>query len=101
MVQYLQLALRNAKSLTQHTEQLRTLICIYNVDVMLNSRDALPWKNYLKFLKYTVYHMHHPAGTGRGCMVKIIKHSIKHHQLNNHSQHFLQATSVSVQDSVS
>jgi hypothetical protein len=45
--------------------------------------------------------MNHPAGTERGGTAIIIKNSIKHHQLNNYSQDFLQATSVSVEDLVS
>jgi hypothetical protein len=38
--------------------------------------------------------MNHPAGTARGGTGIIIKSTIKHHQLNNYSQDFLQATSV-------
>jgi hypothetical protein len=52
-------------------------------------------KRYLKLPNYTVYHTNHPAGTAI-----IIKNSIKHHQLHNYSHDFLQATSVSVEDSV-
>jgi hypothetical protein len=44
--------------------------------------------------------MNHPAGTARGGTAIIITNSIKHHQLNNSSQDFLQATSVLVEDSV-
>jgi hypothetical protein len=52
-------------------------------------------KSYLKLHNYAVCHTNHPAGTAI-----IIKTTIKHHQLNNYSQDFLQATSVSVEDSV-
>jgi hypothetical protein len=52
-------------------------------------------KSYLNLPNYTVYHTSHPAGTAI-----IITNSIKHHQLNNYSQDFLQETSVSVEDSV-
>jgi hypothetical protein len=44
--------------------------------------------------------MNNPAGTARGGTAIIIKKSIKHHQLNNYSQDFLQVTSVLVEDSV-
>jgi hypothetical protein len=37
---FLQLALQNANSLTQHTEELKTFISIHNNDVMLISK----WK---------------------------------------------------------
>jgi hypothetical protein len=40
--------------------------------------------------------MNHPAGTA----IIIKKNSIKHHQPNNYSQDFLQATNVSAEDSV-
>jgi hypothetical protein len=57
-------------------------------------------KSYLKLPNYTVYQTKHQAGTARDGTAIIIKNPIKHHQLNNHSQDFLQATSVSVEDSV-
>jgi hypothetical protein len=57
-------------------------------------------KNYLKLPNYAVYHTNHPTGTARGGTAIIKKNTIKHHQLNNYSQDFLQATSVSVEDSV-
>jgi hypothetical protein len=44
--------------------------------------------------------MNHPAGTARGGTAITVKNSIKHHQLINYSQDLLQATSVSVEDSV-
>jgi predicted porin len=55
---------------------------------------------YLKVPNYTVYRAKHPAGTARGGTYVIIKNSLKHHQLNNYSQNFRQATSVSVDYSV-
>jgi hypothetical protein len=49
---------------------------------------------------YKAYHLNHPAGTAWGGTAIIIKYSIKHHQLNNYSHNFLQATSVSAEHSV-
>jgi hypothetical protein len=60
---------------------------------MLISETHFTEKSYLKLPNYTVYRTNHPAGTAI-----IIKNSIKHHQLNNYSQDFLQGTSVSVED---
>jgi hypothetical protein len=40
MAKSLQLALRNANGLTQHTEELKTFISLHNVDAMLISK----WK---------------------------------------------------------
>jgi hypothetical protein len=56
-------------------------------------------KSYLKLPNYAAYHTNHPARTVRGGTAMIIKNCIKHHQLNSYSQDFLQATSVSVEDS--
>jgi exonuclease III len=95
MAKFLQLTLWNVNGLTQHIEQLKTFISIHNIDVMLISETHFTEKSYLKLPNYTVYHTNHPAGTAT-----IIKNSIKHHQLNNYSQDFLQVTSVWVEDSV-
>jgi hypothetical protein len=56
-------------------------------------------KCYLKLPKFTGYHSNYPAITARGESAMLIKNSINHHQLNNYSQDFLQATSMSVKDS--
>jgi hypothetical protein len=56
--------------------------------------------HFTTFPNHTAYRMN-PAGTARDDTAIIIKNCIKHHQLNSYSQDFLQATSVSVEDSVS
>jgi exonuclease III len=94
MAKFLQLALWNASGLTQHTEELQTFISLHNTDVMLISETRFTEKSYLEFPKYTMYHMNKPARTARGGTAIIINNSIKHHQLNDYSQDFLQATSV-------
>jgi hypothetical protein len=95
MAKFLQLALWNANGVTQHTEELKTFTSIHNIDIMLISETQFTEKSYLKFPNYAVHHTNHPAGTAL-----IVKNTIKHHQLNNYSQDFLQATSVSVEDSI-
>jgi hypothetical protein len=100
MAKFLQLALLNANDLTQHTEELKKFISIHNINVMLISETYFTEKSYLKLPNCTVCHTNHPAETVQGGTAIIIKNSIKHHQLNNYSQDFLQATSVPVEDSV-
>jgi hypothetical protein len=100
MTKFLQLALWNANGLTQHIEKLKTFISIHNIDIMLVSETHFTEKSYLKLPNYAVYHTSHPAGTARGGTAILIKNTIKHHQLNNYSQDFLQASSVLVEDSV-
>jgi hypothetical protein len=77
---------------------MKTFLSLRNTDIILISETHFTDKSYLRLANYTVYHSNHPAGTARGGSAIIIKRSIKHHQLNNHSEDFLQATSVSVED---
>jgi hypothetical protein len=70
-------------------------IYIHNIDVVLISETLFTEKSYLKLPSYTNY----PAGTAQ-VGTAIIKNSVKHHELNHYSQHFLQASSVSVKDLV-
>jgi hypothetical protein len=97
MAQFLQLALWKANGLHQHAEELKTFLSLRNIGIMLISETHFTDKNYLRLPNYTIYHSNHPAGTARGGSAIIIKRSIKYHQLNNHSEDFLQATSVSVE----
>jgi hypothetical protein len=56
-------------------------------------------KNYLKLSNYSVCHTNHPAGTASGRTAIIIKATIKHHLQSSYRQYFLQATTISVEDS--
>jgi hypothetical protein len=71
-------------------------ISTHNIDIMLIS-ETLYGK---KAPKYSLYHTNHPASTAPRETAIIIKNSIKHHQLSNYSQDFLQASSVTVEDTV-
>jgi hypothetical protein len=98
MAPFLQLVLWNANGLHQHAEELKTFLSLRNIDIMLISETHFTDKRYLRLSNYTAYHSNHPAETARGGSSIIIKRSIKHHHLNNHSEDFFQATSVSVED---
>jgi hypothetical protein len=67
---------------------------------MLISEMHFTEKSYLKLPKCTVYHTNHPAGNSQDATAIIIKNFIEHHKLNNYSQDFLQATNVTVEDTV-
>jgi hypothetical protein len=67
---------------------------------MLLSETHFTHKSYLRTPHYTIYHTNHPAGTARGGTAIITQNAIKHHPLPNYSRDYLQATSVSVVDSV-
>jgi hypothetical protein len=78
----------------------KTFLAIHIIDIMLLSETHFTQKSYLRIPHYTVYHTNHPAGNARGGTAIIIKNSIRHHPLRNYSRDYLQATSVSVDDSV-
>jgi exonuclease III len=94
----LQLALWNANGLHQHAEELKTFLHLRNIDIMLIAETDFTDKSYLRLPNYNVYHANHPAGTARGGSAIVIKHFIKHHLHHSHTQDFLQATTVTVED---
>jgi exonuclease III len=65
MSNFLKLALWNANGLTQHIEELKTFLSLYDIDVMLISESHFTEKSYLKLPNHSVYHINHPAGTVR------------------------------------
>jgi hypothetical protein len=70
-------------------EELQTFNSHHNMDIMLISETHFTEK----LQNCTAYHMNHPAGTAQGGPTIIMKNYIKHHQLNDYSKNFLQATS--------
>jgi hypothetical protein len=68
---------------------------------MLISEPHFTEKSYFKLPFYSVYHTNHPAGTVQGGSAIIIKkNSIQHNLHNGYSSDYLQATTVSVVDSI-
>jgi exonuclease III len=100
MASFLQLALWNANGLAHHADELQTFLAVRNIDIMLLSETLFTQKSCLKLSHYTIYHTNHPAGTARGGTAIIIKTTTKHHPLRDHSRDYLQATGVSVEDTV-
>jgi hypothetical protein len=99
MAKSLQLALWNANGLTHHADELQTFLAIRNIDIMLISKTHFTHNSYLKIPHYAVYHTNHPALTASGGTAIIIKNPIKHHPVRKYSRDYLQAASVSVEDS--
>jgi hypothetical protein len=100
MALFLQLALWNANDLSHHVDELQTFLASRHIDIMLISETHFKQKSYLRIPHYTVYHTNHLAGTTRGGTAIIIKNTINHHPLRDFSRDYLQASSVSVVDSV-
>jgi hypothetical protein len=96
MINLLTTVLSNANGLHHHAEELRTFLSLRNIDTMLISETHFTDKSHIRIPNYAVYHSNHPNGTARFGNAIIIKRSNKHHPLTHD---FLQATSVSVEDS--
>jgi hypothetical protein len=90
MTKFLQLAVWNANGLIQHKDELQILF----------SETHFTEKIHIRIPQYTVHHTNHPAGTARGGTTIIIKNSIQHHPLIPYNQIFLQATSVTLKDTM-
>jgi hypothetical protein len=68
---------------------------VYKFDIGI---FGFPWT--LKIPKYRVYSTNHPDGTAHGGSAIIIKQSIKHHERAKYSLNNIQATSVTIEDSI-
>jgi hypothetical protein len=73
MTNFLKLVLWNANRLTQHVEELKTILSLHNIYVMLISEIHFNEKSFLKLANYSIYHTNHPAGTASGGTAIIIK----------------------------
>jgi exonuclease III len=98
MAKFLHLAVWNANGLTQHKEQLKMFLSIYDIDVMLISETHFKEKNLIRMPHCIAYHTDHLAGMAREGTTVFIKSTIQHHQLCNYEQDFLQATIVTIED---
>jgi exonuclease III len=88
MATFLQFAVWNANGLTQHKEELKMYLSIYDINVMLISETHFTENNFIRIPHYIVYHTNHSALTARGGTAVLINSSIQHHQLCNYSQDF-------------
>jgi hypothetical protein len=90
-----------------HTEELKTFMYIHNIDIMLISETHFSEKKKKKKKKLSkpsqLYSLSYKPSSWT-CLRWYChnnNNSVKHHQLNNYTQNSLQATSVSLKDSVS
>jgi hypothetical protein len=99
MTNFLKIALWNASGLTKHIE-LMTFLSLHDIDVMLISETYFADKSYLKLQNFSVFHTNHPAGSALGGTGIITKATIKHNLQSSYRQDYLQATSISVKDTI-
>jgi hypothetical protein len=100
MPQLLKITIWNANGLCQHAQEIRYFLQNNNVDILLISETHFTQKSYVKIPKYKVYHTNHPDGTAHGGTAIIIKTNIKHHQQESYSTESLQATTITIEESV-
>lgn len=98
MAKLLKIAIWNANGLIQHTEEIKTFLKNYKLDILLISETHFTNKSYLKIHNYTVYDTKHPDGKAHGGSAIIIKSSIRHYELQKFSKEHIQATSIVVED---
>lgn len=55
-------------------------------------------KSYIKIPYYNIYHTKHPDGTAHRGTAIIIRNKLKHHELKEHSQKHLQASTKILND---
>ena len=94
------IAVWNANGMQQHIYEIKAFIQDQNVDIMLTSETHLRDKSYISILNYTIYNINHPAKTVCGGSAIVIRNSIAHFSNANFCQAHLQATSVTINDSV-
>ena len=88
----------NANELVQRKQEFEDFLHNENIDIALVSEiHFTPW-TVLKIRNYSIYTTLHPSGKARGGTAIIIKESIKHFELEKHSELYLQATTVNVND---
>jgi len=88
----------NANGLVQRKKELDDFLHNENIDIALVLEiHFTPW-TVLKIRNYNIYTILHPSGKARGGIAIFVKDSIKHFELENHSELYLQAITVSGND---
>lgn len=87
----------NANGLSQHGQELTAFIQNNDIDIALISETHFTTRSFIKIPRYSIYHTQHPDGTAHGGTAIIIKTTLKHFQLENFAENYLQATSIKVE----
>jgi hypothetical protein len=66
------------------------------IDILLISETHFTLKTHFTIPTYQIYHTNHPDGSAHGGTAVLIKSTINHHELPKFLDHFLQATSIQV-----
>jgi len=88
----------NTNGLVQRKQELDDFLHNVNIDIALVSEIHFTPRTVLWIRNYNIRTTLHSSGKARGGTAIFIKYSIKHFELENHSELYLQATTVSVND---
>ena len=90
----------NSNGLASRSHELKTFLKSENIDIMLISETHFTKKNYLKIYNYNIYTTNHPDAKAHGGTANIIKYNIEHFENTQTSTDYIQATSVTVKDTI-
>jgi hypothetical protein len=94
----LKVCIWNANGLSQHADEVKTIIINQNIDIFLISETHFTTKNYFRIPNYATYTTEHPEGKAHGGTAVIIKNSIKYYELKKYETQHLQATSIALEN---
>ena len=95
----LKIAAWNSNSLQQRALEIKTFIYNNNIDILPVSETHITTKCYMKIPYYTIYDTNHPLGKAHGGTAMIVRNDIKHYLHSQVNKEYLQATTVTVQNS--
>ena len=90
----------NSNCLQQGAPETKAFLYKNNIDVLLVSETHFTPKSYIKISYYTIYDTKHPLGKAHGGTSVIIKNDIKHHLHSQTNQEHIQATTVTIQTTI-
>lgn len=93
------IAVWNANGLVNHGPEISVFLKEYEIDILLISETHFTNRSYLKLHNYIIYDTKHPDGSAHGGSAVIIRRSIKHHEACKYQTHYIQATTIVIEDS--
>lgn len=89
----------NANGIRQHKSELAHFLIDQQIDVMLISETHLTSRSLFKIHGYTLYDTKDPRDRACGGSAILIKSRLKHHQLCNYCEDYMQATNICIDES--
>lgn len=96
----IRIAIWNINGLAPNKTELEVLLKINKVDIALISETHLNDRKLFRMNNYCVYCTNHPDNTSHGGAAVIIKNNIKHHLHSEFKENWLQATTITIDESI-